>query len=343
MSRPATADTRGHDSALHNVDGATVPWPFLLALVLQNLAIFRGHYFNGAGFPWDFSIAYYAMVAFWTTAVGGGTFPQWMPFQQMGYPFALQLQAGMNYLPLWAFPLFKIPYTLHAAVVFQCLHILFGSVGMFLLARIEAAIERLRARRGRRVSVLRRLLFANDLTPNVLGATARVGANTTLDAVSVNGVFRSWLLPAGTYTMDASFEFPRRSGLWFVTILSVLLWTSVVLVRWRGAPRLATDALGAVATSLRRAASPQKGTTSPLGDTSILFAVIHSPSCCATRQRDCVVGGIGSGLLASDPDLRSSAGHRARSGMCDPGSPWPQQPLVCASASCWHRAPIRGS
>jgi hypothetical protein len=137
MSRPATAEPRGHDSALHNVEAATRPWPFLLALVLQNLAIFRAHYFSGAGFPWDFSMAYYAMVAFWTAAVGGGTFPQWMPFQQMGYPFALQLQSGMNYLPLWAFPLFRIPYTLHAAVVFQCLHILFGSVGMFVLARME--------------------------------------------------------------------------------------------------------------------------------------------------------------------------------------------------------------
>jgi hypothetical protein len=107
----------------------------LAVLGAQNLAIYSGHYFRNVGFPWDFSMAYYAMVAFWTAALGEGVFPQWMPFQQMGYPFALQFQSAMNYLPLWIFPLLKLPYTLHAAVVVQCLHVLGGSIGMFLLAR----------------------------------------------------------------------------------------------------------------------------------------------------------------------------------------------------------------
>ena len=83
-------------------------WPFLLVLAIQNLAIYWGHYFRGVGFPWDFSMSYYAMVGFWTAAVGQGVFPQWIPFQQMGYPFALQLQSGMNYLPLWLFPTLNV-------------------------------------------------------------------------------------------------------------------------------------------------------------------------------------------------------------------------------------------
>ena len=75
------------------------------------------------------------MVAFWTAVVRDGVFPQWIPFQQMGYPFALQMQSGMNYLPLWIFPALNLPYTLRAAIVFQCLHVLVGAIGMFLLAR----------------------------------------------------------------------------------------------------------------------------------------------------------------------------------------------------------------
>jgi hypothetical protein len=106
---------------------------FLLPLVIQNLAIFWNHYFGDAGIPWDFSMSYYAMVAFWTSAIGQGVFPQWIPFQQMGYPFALQLQSGINYLPLWIFPATTLTYTLKAAIVFQGLHVLAGSLGMFFL------------------------------------------------------------------------------------------------------------------------------------------------------------------------------------------------------------------
>ncbi|NJL61982.1 MAG: hypothetical protein HC903_09275 [Methylacidiphilales bacterium] len=91
----------------------------------------------GAGFPWDFSMAYYAMTAFWTTAIKFGTFPHWIPFQSMGYPFSMNLQSGIYYPPLWVFPIFNIQYTLQNAVRFQCLHILFGSIGMFLLLRIN--------------------------------------------------------------------------------------------------------------------------------------------------------------------------------------------------------------
>jgi hypothetical protein len=59
----------------------------------------------------------------------------WMPFQSMGYPFLLNLQTGLFYPPMWAFPLLKIPYTLHAAVVFQGLHVLAGALGMYVLLR----------------------------------------------------------------------------------------------------------------------------------------------------------------------------------------------------------------
>lgn len=108
--------------------------PFFV-LALQNLIIFFNHYFVGHGFPWDFPMSYYAMTVFWTTSVDSGIFPHWVPFQSMGYPLGMNLQTGIYYPPLWIFPTFHIPYTLTNAVRLQCLHVLFGSLGMFLFVK----------------------------------------------------------------------------------------------------------------------------------------------------------------------------------------------------------------
>ena len=58
----------------------------LAVLFLQNVVIFWGHYFKDVGFPRDFLMSYYGVVAFWTTAVQKGINPQWIPFEAMGYP-----------------------------------------------------------------------------------------------------------------------------------------------------------------------------------------------------------------------------------------------------------------
>jgi hypothetical protein len=108
--------------------------PFLV-LVAQNLIIFQNHYFRDHGFPWDFIGGYYAMVAFWTTLVSQGVIPSWIPFDSMGLPLGMLLQSGFHYPPFWLFPLLRIQYTLHAAVVFQCLHVLAGAIGMYLFLR----------------------------------------------------------------------------------------------------------------------------------------------------------------------------------------------------------------
>jgi hypothetical protein len=109
-------------------------WPVGL-LVLQNLGVFWNHYFRGFGFPWDFPAAYFGMSAFSVKALEHGLLPQWMPYQCMGYPYALNLQSGLYYPPLWVFPLLHLPYDLRAATIFQCLHVLFGALGMFALLR----------------------------------------------------------------------------------------------------------------------------------------------------------------------------------------------------------------
>src|SRR5262245_44477473 len=107
----------------------------IAVLAAENLVVFGRHYFGGYGFLWDFNGAYYAATAYWTEAVARGPLPMWMPFQWMGYPFLLNLQTGIYYPPLWIFPLLRIPYTLPAAVVVQCLHVFAGALGMYVLAR----------------------------------------------------------------------------------------------------------------------------------------------------------------------------------------------------------------
>jgi len=62
----------------------------LITLVLQNIVIFSQHYFNNVGFRWDFIKSYFVTPAFWTTAIDLGTFPQWVPYQSMGYPLFMK-------------------------------------------------------------------------------------------------------------------------------------------------------------------------------------------------------------------------------------------------------------
>jgi hypothetical protein len=100
------------------------------------MLIFWNHYFKDFGFPWDFPLNYYAIVAFWTSLVRQGVVPSWIPFQSMGLPINLSLQSGIHYPVFWIFPIFKIDYSLHAAVIVQCLHILFGAIGMYLFLRL---------------------------------------------------------------------------------------------------------------------------------------------------------------------------------------------------------------
>jgi len=83
------------------------------------------------------------MPAFWTTAVSVGVFPQWMPFQSMGYPFLLNAQTALYYPLLWIFPILSIPFTLQADVIFQVLHVFLGSVGMFFFLKMMLKSPRL--------------------------------------------------------------------------------------------------------------------------------------------------------------------------------------------------------
>ena len=115
--------------------------PFILVsaiafLGLVNVVTFRNHYFGNDCFPWDFWKLYYAIIPFWTTSISQHVLPEWVPFEGMGYPFFLNLQSSFFYPPLWLFVLPGVHYSLHAAVIVQCLHVLWGACGAFFLLRV---------------------------------------------------------------------------------------------------------------------------------------------------------------------------------------------------------------
>ncbi len=106
----------------------------ILALALQNLAIYWYHYAGTTGFPFDFN-ASFSVNLYWITHIQLGHFPQWVAEQAMGYPLQMDLQTGLFYPGYWLFMLLGQAYSLHAAVVMQCLHVLLGAVGMYVLCR----------------------------------------------------------------------------------------------------------------------------------------------------------------------------------------------------------------
>ena len=54
-----------------------------------------------------------------------------------------------------------------------------------------------------------------------------------LNAIQVNDVFRAWALPEGDYKMTAVFNFPNLDIYQSVTIVSFLLWITIMAVFWR--------------------------------------------------------------------------------------------------------------
>lgn len=111
---------------------------FILFLLLQNMLIFSGHYFADSSFPADFGASHFAIPYYWITSVQHGVFPQWVAQEGMGYPLQIDLQSGFFYPFFWLFVVLGKQYTLHAAVMFQCLHVLLGAVGMYFFSRAQA-------------------------------------------------------------------------------------------------------------------------------------------------------------------------------------------------------------
>jgi hypothetical protein len=108
----------------------------LTVLTIINLFIFKDHYLGKNGFPWDFNETYLALPAYWISAHQNGIDPNWIPFQSMGYPLYMHFQSGYHYAPNWIFVLLGITYNGATAVILECIHVLFGALGVLFASRI---------------------------------------------------------------------------------------------------------------------------------------------------------------------------------------------------------------
>jgi hypothetical protein len=77
-----------------------------------------------------------------------------------------------------------------------------------------------------------RVLVENEIYFPGWRATLSIPGTPFLDALAVNGVFRGWRLPAGVYSLVATFEFPYGSALRIIAVISLVLY-ACVLWRWQ--------------------------------------------------------------------------------------------------------------
>jgi hypothetical protein len=132
-------------SVIHDSPGLSMErrewWAWFALLCLQNVAIFSATYAGHASPPWDFSATYHAVPFYWMASLRAGVFPEWVPFQALGYPIEMNLQSGLFYPPLLLFAATGLSYTLRAAAIVQDLHVLLGAFGCYAMlrqARVDA-------------------------------------------------------------------------------------------------------------------------------------------------------------------------------------------------------------
>jgi hypothetical protein len=105
------------------------------ALALCAVVIFRRQLFDHWTFPWDFVGGYTATPAFVSALLGSGHLVSWSPFVASGFPVDVDPQAGLYFPGWWALGGLGVPATLRVVTAVQVAHVLFGSVGVLLLAR----------------------------------------------------------------------------------------------------------------------------------------------------------------------------------------------------------------
>ncbi|MCB1045404.1 MAG: hypothetical protein KDC35_20850 [Acidobacteria bacterium] len=130
---------------LHSVKSSSKLWRWVsvlatpVGLVLAWFLVFGDHLLEDVGFPWDFMLGYHASTFYVIESLKSGEFPQWVPFQAMGYPLPMNVQSGLFYPVNWLLAACDFTYTMKTAIVTQCLHVLFGMFGMVYLAAKRGA------------------------------------------------------------------------------------------------------------------------------------------------------------------------------------------------------------
>lgn len=105
-----------------------------LTLLVLQVVLFRG-YWTGAGTPeWDFLSHYTVDAHAWWRDGGFFGSHDWVPYLWGGFPGTLDLQNSSWYLPVGVSYLLT-GYDVHAAAILAALHVAFGGVGVYVLAR----------------------------------------------------------------------------------------------------------------------------------------------------------------------------------------------------------------
>lgn len=97
--------------------------------------VFRRQLFDQWSFPWDFLGSYSTTPAFVAATIGRGHPLSWSPFVASGFPVDVDLQAGVYFPVWWVFGALRVPLTLGVLTAIQVFHVLFGAIGVMLLAR----------------------------------------------------------------------------------------------------------------------------------------------------------------------------------------------------------------
>lgn len=114
-----------------------VPLAALVLLLVATVGVFWQQLFDHWTFPWDFVGSYSATPAFVAATVGRAHLLSWTPFVASGFPVEIDPQAGVYFPAWWILGALHIPVTLRVVTAVQVAHVLFGSIGVLLLARVR--------------------------------------------------------------------------------------------------------------------------------------------------------------------------------------------------------------
>lgn len=103
-------------------------------LVLLESLVFLGYFRGDVSPQFDFMGGYNAEAFAWWRDGGFFNPLQWMPYTWGGYPQSVALQSSSWYLPV-GIPASVFDYNNHLAAIIQALHVAFGALGFYVLAR----------------------------------------------------------------------------------------------------------------------------------------------------------------------------------------------------------------
>ncbi|MFC4172893.1 hypothetical protein ACFOYU_12580 [Microvirga sp. GCM10011540] len=228
MIQPATADLPNRSGGMK----LGFLWVFVAmsVLVVANILAFSSHYQGQLAFPWDFVGGYHAHAFAW---YADGSFfhpPKWFAWGDLGFPAYWSLQSGAYYLPLAALDLLDQPYTMHAAVLIQGLHVLAGGVGMYILLR-TLKFDVLLALAGAAAFHFSSSFYSNAQHVDIVRATALLP--WLMWCLHPEILLRSWVRPIIAAVLLSQFLVAAYPGMIVAAAYTLLLFVGGYVIKRR--------------------------------------------------------------------------------------------------------------